>query len=151
MNTNTNHRKLQSGGDSGWTYVETLIVIGIVIILSGTVGFIGMRYVEKAREITAGCEIENLGMALNSYYLDCLAYPSEEQGLEALWEKPVTEPVPEGWNGPYLTKPDFTDPWGNGYDYRIPGPHGLPYGLVSFGSDGIEGGEGSAKDLLSWE
>jgi general secretion pathway protein G len=137
--------------EEGWTYVETLIVIGIVIILSGTVGFLGLRYVEKARLITAKSEIENLSLALNSYYIDCQDYPTEAQGLSALWTKPTSEPVSENWNGPYLSKEDFSDPWGNEYVYTVPGPNKLPFGIKSLGADKAEGGDGKNSDIVSWE
>ena len=137
--------------DEGWTFIETLIVISIVLILTSTVGFMAFRYVGKARAVAARSQIENLSMALDTYYLDNKSYPSEEQGLASLWEKPILEPVPENWDGPYLKKKLSKDPWENEYEYTVPGPHGLPYSIRSFGSDGNPGGEGTAKDITSWE
>ncbi len=137
--------------EAGWTYVETIIVVTIIVILTSAVGLTGMRYVEKARVSTTANEIAVLSLALDSYYLDCGSYPTEEQSLEALWSVPVISPVPSKWDGPYITKKDFTDPWGNAYHYRIPGPNGLSYEIFSFGSDGQEGGEGTDADIFSWE
>jgi len=135
------------GSQSGWTFVETLIVIGIILILTSTVGFMAFRYVDKARVAAARNQIDELSMALHSYYLDCKAYPSAQQQLDALWEKPVLEPVPTEWDGPYLTKKIQDDPWDHPYKYFVPGPNGLPFGIVSFGPSGVEGAEGS---IASW-
>jgi len=133
--------------DDGWTFVETLIVIGIILILTSTVGFMGFRYVDKARLVTARNQIDELSMALHSYYMDCKLYPTTQQGLDALWEKPVLEPVPPEWAGPYLVRKLQNDPWGRAYKYVVPGPNGLPFGVVSFGADGVEGTEGN---ITSW-
>ena len=135
------------GDESGWTFVETLIVIGIILILTSTVGFMAFRYVDKARVVAARNQIEELSMALHSYYMDCKQYPTEQQGLDALWEKPVLEPVPPEWTGPYLTKKIQDDPWGHPYKYSVPGPNGLPFGVASFGTKGLEGDVGN---ITSW-
>jgi general secretion pathway protein G len=90
-------------------------------------------------------------MALNSYFLDCGVYPTTEQGLQALWEKPILEPVPKGWEGPYIDKAVPNDPWNNEFEYLNPGPHGLPFGVRSFGADGAEGGESRDNDISSWK
>ncbi len=137
--------------ESGWTFIETIIVVTIIVVMTSTVGLAGLRYVERARMATAENEIIVLSLALDSYYLDCGAYPTVNQGLEALWSQPVLSPVPKNWNGPYLVKKDFADPWGNKYTYKIPGPEGLPYELLSLGADGKEGGEGQNADILSWD
>lgn len=137
--------------ESGWTLIETLIVISIVLILTSTVGFMSFRYVGKARVVAAKTQIENLSMALDTYFMDNGLYPSEEQGLEALWEKPILEPVPGEWDGPYLKKNLSKDPWGNDYKYIVPGPKGLPYGISSPGADRNPGGEGKNRDITSWE
>lgn len=138
-------------GNQGWTFVETLVVIAIILVLTGTVGFVAIRAVDRAKVVAARSQIEAFEVALNGYLLDCGAYPTEEQGLEALWEKPVLEPLPEAWAGPYLGKPVPRDPWGRDYQYTVPGPSGLPFGIRSDGSDGMEGGDGSASDLSSWD
>ncbi len=135
----------------GWTFIETLIVISIILVLTSTVGFMAFKYVGKARVVAARTQIENLSMALDTYYMDTRHYPTEEQGLESLWEKPVLEPVPKNWDGPYLKKKPAKDPWGNAYEYRVPGPHGLPYGILSAGADGNPGGDGTDRDITSWD
>ena len=137
--------------DSGWTFIETLIVIGIVIILTGSVSFMGIKYLEKAKVVSARSEIQALSIALESYYLDTGSYPTEEQGLAALWEAPTLSPVPKNWDGPYVNKNDFNDPWNNTYLYKNPGENSLPFTLSSLGADGYEGGEDNAGDINSWE
>ncbi len=133
--------------ENGWTFVETLIVIGIILILTSTVGFMAFRYIDKARVVAAKNQVEELSMALHAYYMDCKQYPTEQQGLDALWEKPALEPVPAEWTGPYLTKKLQNDPWGHPYRYSVPGPNGLPFGVVSFGAKGVEG---DAGNIASW-
>lgn len=135
---------------SGWTFVETLIVISIILILTSTVGFMAVGYVDKARVVAAKTQIENLSMALDTYFMDTMQYPTEEQGLKALWVKPILEPVPKNWGGPYLKKNLSKDPWGNVYEYTVPGPNGLPFGIRSFGKDGNPEGEGTSADITSW-
>jgi general secretion pathway protein G len=137
--------------EGGWTFIETLIVVAIVLILSSSVGFIAYRYVDKAKTVAARSQIETYALALDSYFVDCARYPSQEQGLAALWEKPSTEPVPSLWRGPYVNRPIQKDPWGSPYEYFAPGRSGLPYGLRSLGADGKEGGDGDDADVSSWE
>ncbi len=137
--------------EDGWTFVETLIVISIVLILTSTVGVMSFKYIGKAKIVAARTQIENLSMALDTYFMDNRRYPIEEQGLVALWEKPILEPVPKDWDGPYIKKNLAEDPWGNDYEYIVPGTNGLPYGIRSMGADGNSGGEGMDKDITSWE
>jgi general secretion pathway protein G len=139
------------GDEGGWTFIETLIVIAIIMILSSSVGFVAYRYVERAKSVAARNQIETYALALDSYFVDCAGYPTQEQGLRALWEKPTVAPVPEGWNGPYVGKPVQKDPWGGEYQYSIPGASGLPFGIRSLGADGKEGGDGKDRDISSWE
>jgi general secretion pathway protein G len=135
---------------AGFTFIEIMVSLIILVILIGTAGFTYVRYVARARVVGARNQIESLGIALNSYYLDTGRYPTAEQGLAALWEKPLLEPVPSRWSGPYLTKEMPEDPWGNAYEYTTPGPNGLPFAIRSFGADGAEGGEGDDADVTSW-
>ncbi|MBL8966372.1 MAG: type II secretion system major pseudopilin GspG [Spirochaetaceae bacterium] len=137
--------------DEGWTFVETVIVVAIIAVLTGTVGFAGSKYVDLARRVSAATQIETLRLSLEAYYLDAGAYPTAGQGLEALWEKPSLAPVPAKWNGPYLDRRPAGDPWGNPFLFRRPGPEGLAYGISSLGADAREGGVGAAADINSWE
>lgn len=140
-----------SDREAGWSFVETLVVIAIVLILTTSVGIAVVGNIGKAKEVSARDNIQSFATALDLYLLDVGRYPTAEQGLNALWEKPILEPFPDGWNGPYIKKKIPQDPWNNEFDYSSPGPNGLPFGIRSFGADGTEGGEGDNKDITSWE
>ena len=137
--------------DNGFTFMETIISIAIILILSAAVGFSSVKYIDRARIASCRNQIETFKLALQSYYLDCGNYPTETQGLIALWEKPVLAPVPPGWDGPYIDRQLSKDPWGNNYVYRNPGEKNLPFTIISWGSDGKSGGEGINADIQSWE
>jgi general secretion pathway protein G len=137
--------------EGGWTFVETLIVIGIILILTSSVGFMAVKYLDRAKVVTARSQIETFCLSLEAYFLDCGAYPSAAEGLAALWEEPASGGTADLWNGPYLTKPVPKDPWGNDYEYSVPGYNNTRYGIRSFGGDGREGGAGNDADICSWE
>lgn len=137
--------------DEGWTFIETLIVMAIVLILTASVGFSAVKQIDKARIVTARSQIETFCLALDSYYIDMGEYPSMQQGLDALWTKP--DGIKKGftWNGPYISKPVPADPWGNDYVYKQPGDNGYPFEVFSCGKDGLEGGDGNDADISSAE
>lgn len=153
-NTETTKRQNSSRYDDkegGWTFIETIIVIGIILILTSSVGIMAVKYLDKAKSVAARSQIETFSLGLDAYFLDCGTYPSADQGLASLWEKPSQEPLSSSWNGPYVNKPIPKDPWGNPYEYIVPGNNGLPFGIRSLGGDKSEGGEGNAADIKSWE
>ena len=128
---------------TGFTLLELLVVVVIIGLLAG---FVAPRYfgqVGKSEVNIAKAQIDALEKALDQYRLDTGRYPSAELGLNALIERPVTEPK---WNGPYLRKSIPLDPWGKPYLYRIPGEKG-EFDLVSYGKDGQPGGSGENADL----
>jgi general secretion pathway protein G len=133
----------------GWTFMETIITIAIVLILTSTVGFVAAGFFGDARKVTAENQIANFSNALNLYYFQNSAYPTEDQGLDALWEKPTSSPVPENWSRPFLNGPVPQDPWGNDYIYKVPGSNGLDFEIISYGADGSPGGEGDDADISS--
>jgi len=133
--------------EAGFTLIELLVVIIILGLLSALVAPKFFNKIDKAKLKTAKTQIELLGTALDDFRLDNGRYPTTEEGLQALREKP--EGLDE-WDGPYLPKPVPKDPWGHAYQYKSPGEHG-PYDLYSFGADGTEGGEKENKDIVSWE
>lgn len=137
--------------EDGWTFMETLIVIAIIMVLTATVGFMAAGSLEKSKFAAAKTQIESLSTAIEAFYIDCGHYPSSEQGLKALRRKPESGPSCEGWNGPYIYKDVPQDPWGNEYQYIIPAPDGNPYGIQSYGADGMRGGDGKDRDISSWE
>jgi len=135
--------------EEGWTFMETLIVIAIVLILSSTVGYRVIQNVPRSRIAAARSQIDSFMAALESYYIDCGSYPTEDQGLDALWQAP--DNASGSWAGPYLLKKPPLDPWKNPYVYRVPGEFGFPYGIICYGEDGKAGGEGNAADITSWD
>lgn len=141
-----------AGGQRGFTLIEVIVVMVILGLLAGLVGPRLFGRVSSAKEETARAQIELLALSLDNYRLDNGHYPTTEQGLRALWERPTAEPAPRNWRGPYTRKAIPEDPWGNPYVYRNPGeanPNG--YDLLSLGSDGEPGGEGEAGDIKGWE
>lgn len=144
--------------DGGFTFVETLAVIAVTAVLASGTLVSASRLVSLARRTSARTQIEQYRSALQTYFLDCGQFPTTEQGLEALWEKPVLYPVPERWNGPYIDRAVSTDPWGTDYAYIAGGaalpvgtPGGLPFVIISYGADKTSGGEGNDEDIVSWK
>ena len=134
--------------ESGFTLLELLVVLGIIAMLAGIVGPQVMKHREESKVKAAKVQIEELVATLDMYKLDLGSYPTTEQGLKALIESPNNAKY---WNGPYLRKPKVpVDPWQHDYIYVSPGKHGK-FDLYSYGADGIEGGEGEDRDVLSWE
>ncbi|HXW23946.1 MAG TPA: type II secretion system major pseudopilin GspG [Xanthobacteraceae bacterium] len=134
-------------GDRGFTLVEILVVITIIGLIMALVGPRVINYLGEAKVKAARIQIESFGSALDLYYLDAGRYPSTAEGLNALAQRPGGA---ASWNGPYLKGAIVpNDPWGHPYVYRSPGEHGA-YDIVSFGSDGQEGGTGTAADIVSW-
>jgi general secretion pathway protein G len=135
--------------ESGMTLIEITIVIVILGLLASFIAPKVVNAIDKAKVAKAKQEIGSLENALQLYSISIGDYPSTEQGLQALWRPP--NPEPENWEGAYINKPTFRDPWGNDYVYRYPGNHeGYDYDLYSFGKDGKEGGENFNTDLTSW-
>jgi general secretion pathway protein G len=137
--------------DKGFTFIETIVTITIILILSAAVGFSTYKYIDWAKTASCRSQIETFRMALQSYMVDCGQFPTESQGLKALWEKPTLSPVPGNWAGPYLDREVPLDSWGNNYVYKSPGVHNLPFTITSYGADGKEGGEGINADINSWK
>jgi len=137
--------------DEGFSFIETIVAISIILILSAAVGFSAIKYIERARTAACRNQFETFKLALQSYFLDCGIYPSEAQGLSALWEKPILAPVPALWDGPYTDRQIPKDPWGNEYIYKNPGDNNLPFTIMSYGADRNKGGEGQNADIFSWD
>jgi general secretion pathway protein G len=137
---------------AGFTLIEMLVVIIVIGLLAGLVGPRIIGRVSEAKTATARTQIELLGLALDNYRLDNGSYPTTEQGLTALQEKPGNEPAATNWRGPYLRKAIPADPWGRAYGYASPGQQNPgAYDLWTFGRDGQSGGEGDDEDVLSWK
>lgn len=131
----------------GFTLIELLVVLMILGLLAGLVGPQVLRYLGGAKTDTAVLQIEEFGAGLDLFYLEVGRYPTTEESLIALVEKPAAA---GNWHGPYLKKTQIPkDPWGRDYHYRSPGEHSQ-YDLYSYGQDGTEGGDGENKDIVSW-
>ena len=140
-------RRVDSTGSAGFTLIELLVVLVILGLLAGLVGPRLMKHVGESKTKTARLQIEEFSAAIDMYRLDVGRYPSSEEGLRALVERP---PEAKVWSGPYLRKNVVpSDPWGNDYQFRSPGEHG-PFDVYTFGADGAEGGQGEDQDVVSW-
>jgi general secretion pathway protein G len=144
--------RLSTADRGGFTLIEILVVIIVIGLLAGLVGPRILGRVSEAKTATARTQIELMGVALDNYRLDNGAYPTTEQGLAALQEKPAREPASPNWRGPYLKKAVPVDPWGRAYSYASPGEH-TPggYDLWTLGRDGQQGGENDNADVTSWK
>lgn len=137
---------------SAFTLIELLVVIVVLGTLATLVTPNIFRHVGTAKETTARTQIEMLGAALDAYRLDTGRYPTTQQGLDALWTEPGTDPRPFNWRGPYVRKAVPPDPWGQPYLYRSPGASTRAgFELLSYGADGKEGGTGEDADIASWK
>lgn len=137
---------------AGFTLIELMVVIVILGILAGLIVPRIMGRPEEAKQLKAKLQIESLETSLQLYKLDNGVYPSTEQGLQALIEPPTTGNVPQKWReGGYVEKGRLPkDPWANEFVYLSPGAHG-DFDLISYGADGVPGGEGRDKDINNWE
>jgi len=144
-------RKLRYG-NRGFTLIELMVVIIILGILAMWVAPKIMSRPGEARQVKALLDIQNLENALKLYKLDNSIYPTTEQGLQALVEKPETGTIPRKWKaGGYLEKGKVPkDPWGNDFIYLSPGLKG-DLDIISYGLDGVPGGEEENKDINNWE
>ncbi|HDI79329.1 MAG TPA: type II secretion system protein GspG [Desulfobacteraceae bacterium] len=136
----------------GFTLLEILIVITILGILASLVAVRIMDRPGEARITKAKLDIKALENALKLFKLDNAFYPSTEQGLKALVQKPAVGRIPQNWReGGYLEKGEVPkDPWGREYYYMSPGVHNKDFDIWTYGADGEEGGEGEDADIGNW-
>ena len=142
-----------------FTFVETLAVLAITAVLTAGCTISIAKLVAGAKKTSAKNQIEQYSAALQAYFIDCGRFPTTEQGLAALWEKPVLYPVPQNWDGPYVERRPGKDPWGTDFEYLsaessvMPSevPQNLPYVLICYGADKEKGGKADGTDIVSWE
>jgi general secretion pathway protein G len=136
-------------GKDGYTLIEMLVVLTIISLIVGLIGPRVLNYLSDSRVKTAKLQMENFASSLDLFYMDTGRYPTSAEGLDALEQRPSDV---EMWNGPYIKGSKVpVDPWGNPYQYRIAPGHTPPYEIISLGSDGREGGTGTAADISNAE
>jgi general secretion pathway protein G len=133
---------------AGFTLIEIMVVVVILGILAALVAPNVIRRIDDARVTKAQQDIRAYETALNLYRMDNFRYPTTDQGLKALVEKP-SDPNVRNWKqGGYIDGLK-KDPWGNDYVYIAPGTRG-EYDLYTLGADGAPGGEGPDADVTNW-
>lgn len=137
----------------GFSLIELMVVIVILGLLATFLLPKIINRPDEARVTKALTDIKTIESALKMYKLDNGIYPTVEQGLLSLIKKPSSEPLPKNWKkGGYIDSSDVPlDPWGKVYIYRSPGDNERDYEIISYGSDGKEGGEDTASDIKSYE
>jgi general secretion pathway protein G len=139
--------KLSQNRSSGFSLMELLIVLVIIGLLAAAVGPSLYKRIKPAKQTMVRDQIQSFMVALDSYFIDTGHYPTVQQGFAVLRDNARDI---KNWDGPYLKKEIPNDPWGNNYVYRAPGRNGA-YEIVSYGEDGVEGGDGGNQDINSWE
>jgi general secretion pathway protein G len=133
-------------GERAFTLIELIVVVLIIGLLAALVAPKFFGKVEESRIKAAQAQIELFGGALDQFRLDVGRYPSTSEGLSSLR---VEVAGVENWRGPYIKKEIPKDPWGREFAYTSPGEHD-EYDIVSLGADNMAGGEGEARDIVSW-
>src|SRR5690348_650922 len=135
-------------GQAGVTLIEMLVVVTIIGLFIALVGPSLFKNTDRARVTAARTQLDNFMTALGSYKLDTGTFPTTEQGLKALREKPAEA---EQWAGPYMPRDIPKDPWGHEYVYKYPGEHGDEPDISCLGADGQPGGDGFNADIVNWK
>lgn len=132
--------------EGGYTLLEMMVVLVLIGMIAAIATPQLMKLLGGAKSDAALLQIDSLAQSLEFYQLDNGQYPTVEEGLIVLWNKPDNA---GNWRGPYIRKErQLTDPWGNAYLYKVPGTQ-APFEIRSLGADGKEGGEGVNADLSS--
>lgn len=135
--------------DAGFTLTEVMVTILIIGLLSTVVLINVLPSRDQAMVEKARADIRTLEMALDMYRADMLAYPSTDEGLDALMEPPSGNSRADRFREDGYIRRLPTDPWGNPYQYLSPGESGS-FDIYSFGADGRLGGEELDADIGNW-
>jgi general secretion pathway protein G len=148
---NPTHALKRGAVQSGFTLIEIMVVVIIIGLLAAVVVPQFLNRVDDARVSKAKQDIQAMNTALTMYKLDNYVYPTTDQGLKALVEKPDATVAPHWRTGGYFQQAHVPkDPWGHDYVYVTPGTHGTDYDLYSLGADGQPGGDESKADIGNW-
>ena len=128
-------RCINSSQRRGFSLIEVMVVVVIIALLAGMVALNLAGHTDKARKTKARADLATIASAIKSYYNDHGRYPDPSEGIEGL--------VPD-----YLEQ-TANDPWGDNYQYEMPGVEG-PFEVICFGADNREGGEGNDADFTNW-
>jgi general secretion pathway protein G len=141
-------QRTRASHSRGFTLIELMVVLVIIGVLAALIVPNVLGRADDARVTAARTDVNNLMQALKLYRLDNQRFPTGEQGLQALVDKPTVGPPPSNWRR-YLDKLP-SDPWGRPYQYLNPGLKS-EVDVLSFGADGQSGGEGANADVGSWQ
>jgi general secretion pathway protein G len=148
LDNDVTKRKAKRRPDAGVTLIEMMVVLVIIAIVAAVIVPNVIGRPDEARFAVAKTDMRAIGSALELYRLDNQTYPTTAQGIAALVTRPTISPEPRNWaNGGYLGQVPL-DPWGNEYLYRAPGETAA-FDLVTFGADGVPGGDGPNADLVN--
>jgi general secretion pathway protein G len=148
MRTNQPEKSRKRRAQAGVTLIEMLVVMTIIALFAALVVPNMLRHGTAARITKAHADISSFMTALAAYKLDTGLFPTTEQGLRALREKPADV---NQWAGPYIQQDVPKDPWNHDYVYRFPGEHGPDPEIICLGADGQPGGDGDNADIVSWK
>ena len=148
MKTNRCERNRKRRAQAGVTLIEMLVVMTIIALFAALVVPNMLHHGDQARVVKAHSDIQAYMTALATYKLDTGLFPTNDQGLRALREKPTDVGQ---WAGPYIQQDVAKDPWNHDYVYKYPGEHGDEPDIISYGADGQPGGEGVNADIVNWK
>lgn len=142
MTFTRSQRSAQTRRQKGFTLIELLVVLAILTLLAGLVGPRVLGQLGGAKSKTAGVQIADLEKSLELFKLDVGRFPTSDEGLDSLINKPATA---VGWNGPYIKGSLPNDPWGKPYKYAPAAGGNVE--ILSLGADGAPGGDGENADI----
>ncbi len=135
-------------GEEGFTLVELMVVIVIIGLLATVVVINVMPSQDKAMVTKAKADLATISQALEMYRLDNMNYPNAGQGLAALTAAPAGMDQPGRYRSGGYVKTLPNDPWGNPYQYQVPGKNGA-FDVYSLGADAAPGGTGDNADIYA--